>query len=228
LSDDGIDFFHADSAALEENSQLIEKDANEAFQFKEEDYKRLIAALAFLSSVKKIEETRKKGLTVLEMKRATQEGEKGKEISKKFRTQSAVEAVPDSKYKEGNIVVWLDPIQREIMNNNKELKKLVIIGPASTGKTILIQLKVLELVKKPDEKALIILPYNQLEEKYKEFFCQNGEIDITGRVQFVTPDNKDWPQRLGENKDSHWFIDEFAALHAGHKDLCKKIIAMSK
>jgi hypothetical protein len=230
LSDDGIDFFHADSAALEENSQLIEKAANEAFQFKEEDYKRLISALAFLLSVQKIKQDQKKtekGLTESEMILATQEGGKGREISKKLQTHSAVkEALPDSKHEHGTIVVWLDPIQLEILND-KKAKRQIIIGPASTGKTILIQLKVLELVKRSDEKVLIILPCKELEENYKYFFHQNN-IATIGKVQFVRPDTNNWRHILKKQKNIHWFIDEFAALHAGHKELCNQIISRTK
>jgi hypothetical protein len=231
LSDDGIDFFHADYAALKENSKLIENAANEAFQFKEEDYKRLIAALAFLSSVLKIKQDQKKtekGLTEPEMILATQEGAVGRQVSENLQMQTAVKySLPDSNHEQGTIVVWLDPIQQEIMND-KKTKKHIIIGPASTGKTILIQLKVLEIVTKTtNNKVLIILPCNQLKEKYKEFF-QSNKVHTTGRVDYITSENTDWEHLLEANIDSHWFVDEFAALHAGQKELCDHIITKSK
>lgn len=229
LSNNGIDFLHADSKAFEKNSQLIEKMATaaaESSQFEEKDYIRLISALAFLSNLYvtgknySIEESK--------MKLASQEGEKGREVSENLQTHLHLkEALPNSKTELGT-VVWLDSIQREIMKD-KTSNRQVIVGPASTGKTILIQLKVLEIVETTtNEKVLIILPYKDLEEKYQEFLSQSSNIDMTKRVQFLTADTDDWEQRLEKNKDSHWFIDEFAALHAGHKDLCKKIIAMSK
>jgi hypothetical protein len=229
LSNNGIDFLHADSKAFEKNSQLIEKMATaaaESSQFEEKDYIRLISALAFLSNLYvtgknySIEESK--------MKLASQEGEKGREVSENLQTHLHLkEALPNSKTELGSVVVRLDPVQREIMKD-KTSKRQVIVGPASTGKTILIQLKVMEIIETTtNEKVLIILPCKQLEEKYKDFF-QNRNIDINRRVRFVTPDNKDWQQLLEENKDSHWFIDEFTALHAGHKDLCNQIIKRSK
>jgi len=230
LSDEGIDFFCANVTALKENSRLIEyvPSPDKKFLFQKEDYKRLISVLAFLSSFKRI--TKKmKGLIESEVKVATQEAEVWRQkVSGSFRKQSHLEDVvlPHSKTERETVLVWLDPIQREIMND-KTAKKQVIIGPASTGKTILIQLKVLEIIETTDEKILIILPYKQLEEKYKEFFDQN-DTDTCGKVLFVTPDNKDWEGLLEENKKSHWFIDEFAAIHAGHKELCNQIITRSK
>ncbi len=224
LSSDGIQFFRADPAALEENSKLIEKvflAADVTFQFQEEDYKRLIAALVFLSSFEK------KGVTESAMKLATQEGEAGRQFSQNFEKQLAVKtfvekALPESKTEVGTVVVWLDPIQLEILND-VTTKKQIIIGPASTGKTLLIQLKVLQIIEKSTVNVLIILPCKQLEAKYKDFFLKT-DLDTSTRIEFVTPDTQYWESLLEENKTSHWFIDEFAALNTGHHDFCSHVL----
>jgi hypothetical protein len=141
--------------------------------------------------------------------------------------QAAVkEALPDSKHEKRTIVVWLDPIQQEIMQD-KTLKKLVIIGPASTGKTILIQLKVLEIVTMTKDKVLIILPHEQLAAKYEKFF-KTSDIGMNERIEFVTPDTKYRKHILNKNKNSNWFIDEFAALSTGHFDFCSQVLALSQ
>jgi hypothetical protein len=44
----------------------------------------------------------------------------------------------------GTLTIFLDPVQSEIMKDKH--RKQMIIGPASTGKTLLIQLKVLEII----------------------------------------------------------------------------------
>ena len=58
----------------------------------------------------------------------------------------------------GKSCFWLDPNQQEILNNKNPTQ--IIIGPASTGKTILIQLKVLEILENVNntENILTLLP----------------------------------------------------------------------
>jgi hypothetical protein len=228
LSEGKVDFFQADYSALDENSKLIENMAaagDQTIQFQEK-YKKLITALAFLSNLYVVG----KNYSIDESKMilATQEGAVGGQVSGNLQMHSPLkEALPNSKTELGT-VVWLDSIQREIMKD-KTSNRQVIVGPASTGKTILIQLKVLEIVETTtNEKVLIILPYKDLEEKYQEFLSQSSNIDMTKRVQFLTADTDDWEQRLEKNKDSHWFIDEFAALQSRDEELCDQIITRSK
>ena len=142
-----------------------------------------------------------------------------------FQTQE-YSTLPGAKTQLGTVVVWLDPIQLEIMKDTA--KRQVIVGPASTGKTLLIQLKVLEIMETTTENVLIILPYKQLAAKYKEFLENASNIDTTNRVKFCTAETEDWKCLLEENKTSHWFVDEFAALHTGHKELCNQILTMSR
>jgi hypothetical protein len=149
-----------------------------------------------------------------------------REVLRRIQTQSALKELPGSKTQLGTIVVWLDAIQQEIMKD--PTKRQVIVGPASTGKTLLIQLKVLEIIEETKSKVLIILPYKQLEEKYKEFLKNATDIDTSKEVKFVTPETQNWKRLLEENKTSHWFVDEFAALYAGHKELSNQILTLSR
>ena len=66
-------------------------------------------------------------------------------------------------------LIWLDSIQSKIINSGNP--RQLIIGPASSGKTLLIQLKVLDLFRRNKaSKCLIILPFKQLVQKYQNFF----------------------------------------------------------
>jgi hypothetical protein len=83
-----------------------------------------------------------------------------------------------------SIVLWLDPRQRQIMDEEVQ-KHQYIIGPPGTGKTLLIQLKVLEVYQKnPESKVLIILPYEPLVDAYKKFFEESG-FDTTGSGSLI-------------------------------------------
>ncbi len=83
----------------------------------------------------------------------------------------------------GKFVVWLDPVQVAILDD--ETKRQVIIGNAATGKTLVIQLKVLELLYDCDDhKILIILPYSKLVQFYDIFFEAQGIKKDPTRCQF--------------------------------------------
>ncbi len=124
----------------------------------------------------------------------------------------------------GSIFVWLDPIQHEIMNDSNT--KQVIIGPASTGKTLLIQLRVLELCRKDSDcEILILLPHKTLVKKYQHFF-EEAEVDLS-KLFFVTPSD-DWKKVMEERKHCHhWFVDELVAMHLRCEDLNDMIIKIA-
>ena len=216
-----VDFFHAADSSFNDNSKLIfDRVAAADKTFLEEDYKRLISALAFLSNVYVLE--KKHFIEDAKMEFATQEGAAGREVRKTLETQSPLkEVLPNSKTELGTVVVWHDPIQLEIMRD-KTTKRQVMVGLASTGKTILIQLKVLEIIEQTEENVFIILPYKNLEEQYKHFF-ENSGVDTNGRIVYVTPEMSKWKNILEESMTSHWFIDEFASIHAGYKELSNLI-----
>jgi hypothetical protein len=142
-----------------------------------------------------------------------------------FQTQE-YSTLPGAKTQLGTVVVWLDPIQLEIMKD--PTKRQVIVGPASTGKTLLIQLKVLEIMETTNDNVLIILPYQQLVEKYKEFLKNATDIGTSERVKFVTTESEDWEGLLEENKTSHWFVDEFATIDANQRELSDQILTKSR
>ena len=137
-------------------------------EFEEIIYSNLVAAFAFLSSCYLLEKrwTVNDQLTQIDMVEAS----KGREIISEFQSQSQLEKVDKniSKTTFGSLFVWLDPVQQEIIDDDNP--KQVIIGSASTGKTLLLQLKILDLCSNDkDSEAVIILPNKKLVKKYQEF-----------------------------------------------------------
>ena len=52
----------------------------------------------------------------------------------------------------------------------------IIVGPASTGKTLLIQLKVLEILEtEEDSKVLVVVPLKKMKKVYLKWFDQDEE-----------------------------------------------------
>jgi hypothetical protein len=52
----------------------------------------------------------------------------------------------------------------------------IIVGPASTGKTLLIQLKVLEILEtEEDSKVLVLVPLEKMKKVYLKLFDQDEE-----------------------------------------------------
>ncbi len=123
--------------------------------------------------------------------------------------------------------MWLDPRQTEILQSNQ--KKQYIIGPASTGKTLLVQLKVLELFETNIEsKVLIILPYKHLVQTYEKFFQESG-LEIKNLNLLITTLSGEWRTFT----DAHTFIDEYCAIGPkenlfakNHQDLKFKVERM--
>ena len=201
----GVQFLNIEDRIDED---LYQTDHN-SVEFSEHVYKKLIAAFAFLSSCYLLE----KRWTVEEkkVKKEMQESAKAEEIITDLQAQTAMEKVDKSisKTEFGSLYVWLDPVQQEIMNHSNP--RQVIIGPASTGKTLLIQLKVVELGRNDkDSQILIFLPHQNLVKKYKHFF-QEAELNLEN-IFFVTPYD-DWKKVMEEKNSCHWFVDELAAMH---------------
>ncbi len=172
---------------------------------------KLIAALAFLKCCTKLHS----------FKLALREGAKGKELSDSLTHHKHLEkwrhpGVEKSK----DLYVWLDPIQVEIMKDKDPIQ--IIIGPASTGKTILIQLKIIEKLKN-NEPVIVILPSSALVLKYRLFFenCNQEKLCI------ITPDEKDWPSIQRKTK-AHVFIDEYCVSALEHKEFEDEIKKLAK
>jgi hypothetical protein len=109
-----------------------------------------------------------------------------------------------------NLYVLLDPVQAKIMKLNYPLQ--VIVGPASTGKTILVQLKILEKLK-TSENVVVIIPSSFLVAKYQSFY--DGHF-FTGKLWIGKPD-EDW-QSVVQKTKSHIFIDEFCSSALEHEN----------
>ncbi len=109
----------------------------------------LIAALAFLTScrsfkiIKPLED---------ELERACLEGPKGQETAEKLKVQNPLRKWKFSSRFE---FIWLDPDQSKVLNDANPFQ--MIIGPASTGKTILIQLKIMQILKKDEDAKIMVL-----------------------------------------------------------------------
>ena len=120
------------------------------------------------------------------------------ELSKKFKISSST-------------FVWLDPDQMEILSDQNS--RVVITAPASTGKTILLQLKIVDLLKsKPKDKVLVLLPNKKLVETYKVFFKGLDNKLDNGHLAIYCPEDN-WKVFI-ETNSPHIFIDEFAALNS--------------
>jgi hypothetical protein len=156
------------------------------------------------------------------------------------------------KLKLGSVFIWLDPIQKAIFDElcgkkDSSEKRFLIIGPASTGKTVLIQLAVLRiLIGDAEKKVLIILPDDNLVKKYNKFF-ENSFLDESDQEKSLNekiPDENlakknetlfegqkhrerivigkisDADVQKCIKKDSpDIFIDEFSAVKIGNKTL---------
>ena len=117
--------------------------------------------------------------------------------------------------------IWLDPTQAKVLKEN--YRRHIIRGPASTGKTILLQLKVLQLIKSSkDEKILILLPFQALVDKYKSFFEKSGlRVDDESFVVAIPQERK--LEKFIEQNQPHVFIDEFTAVWSGKSLFTSKL-----
>jgi hypothetical protein len=125
------------------------------------------------------------------------------------------------KRKQKEVFVWLDPTQVKIMRDKNP--KQILIGSASTGKTILIQLKVLDLLKNDNSsKVLIILPNERLKLKYEKFF-KNADVK-TDNLKISSPSDNNWEVIFGNGQFPNVFIDEFSAINSRQNDFSKKLM----
>ena len=120
----------------------------------------------------------------------------------------------------GEVYVWMDPIQTQVLNDRNPM--MIIYGPASTGKTVLIQLKIIQLIKgNKNSKILVLLPHKRLVLKYKQFF-DGLNLDLEAEnIRITTPDVP-W-ELLVLDSDSHIFIDEFMSIKFGSKNLTQQL-----
>ena len=104
---------------------------------------------------------------------------------------------------------------------------MIIYGPASTGKTVLIQLKIIQLIKgNKNSKILVLLPHKRLVLKYKQFFDWLNLDFEAENVRITTPEGP-WELLVSKN-DSHIFIDEFMSFKFCSKNIAQKINVLLK
>jgi hypothetical protein len=163
---------------------------------------KMVAAFTFLKCFENLHQP-------LELRPALQEGVKGKQLSDSLTHHRPLEKWrhPCVRLSE-NLHIWLDPIQVRIMDSKHPLQ--VIVGPASTGKTILIQLKIIEKLKN-NENVVVILPSATLVSKYQSALKNFNQK----KLRIITPDQCRSNHELAK---AHVFIDEFCASALDHKD----------
>ena len=133
-------------------------------------------------------------------------------VEKSLMNSRLASTVFKDESKISNLFVWLDPAQVDIMKHTNPCQ--ILRGPASTGKTILIQLKVLQILRNDkNAKILILLPFDRLVEKYKAFFKNAGMESNYENLLIATAEDDELDQFIQTNSP-HIFIDEFSAVIA--------------
>jgi hypothetical protein len=112
-----------------------------------------------------------------------------------------------------SLFIWLDPFQMKIFKDPNPHQ--VVKGPASTGKTILVQLKVLQILRRDPLtcKVIILLPFERLVDKFKLFF-QNAGVETDGHNLLIATPNDPQLDEFIRTKNPHLFIDEYSAVIA--------------
>ena len=226
-----VDIFETDNKnETEFLSTIFVQNGPEILAF--ESLRILMGSLAFLKCSRPMQEQKFQiKVEHSELDESILEGIQGQQIALKLKNQYQIEKWSKEKAKrksiQEDIYIWLDPNQVEILC--EENKQQIIYGPASTGKTILTQLKIIEILKQDSTtKVLVILPYERVVEIYKNFFSSN-KVDKSfrfGDLEILTAD-EDWESFVGEFHP-HIFIDEFAAIVAGDKSFEQKLKKVSK
>ena len=148
-------------------------------ELEEDSIHNIMSALAFMKCSYHPKEQRSNFyLNQGDLSQALLEANKGRQILRDLEVQSVLEKAnsQNKKFvakKYPSSYLWLDPIQIEVMKdqNNRQ----IIYGPASTGKTLLIQLKVIELFEKySNPSVLIILPFKKLVQMYEQYFEESN------------------------------------------------------
>ena len=155
-------------------------------EINDESYSLLLASLMFMKCCSfNIAPEPRVIVKEKDLEESQREGCKALKIKKMLLSQSPLAKWKNEKVRKkvfGKFVVWLDPVQVAILDD--ETKRQIIIGNAATGKTLVIQLKVLELLHDSDDhKILIILPYSKLVQFYDSFFEAQGIKKDSTRYQ---------------------------------------------
>ena len=187
---------------------------------KMDNYKRLVGSLAFLTCChsfsfdQRLEE---------QLENACLEGSQSQEIVDKLDRHGHLEkwrhpAVEMRSWKRpgdpgaptslrNHDFIWLDPNQSKILNDLHPFQ--IILGPASTGKTVLVQLKILDVISKNNAATvLLVVPYPILKQKYEKFFDDANLGQLRKSITIITADEDffDYIDNM-----PHIFVDEFCA-----------------
>ena len=118
---------------------------------------------------------------------------------------SGLPKIPKTTWKKQ--LIWLDPVQSKILRDS--IPRQIIFGPASTGKTVLIQIKASETVRKfREQKNVVVVPNKELKEKYDRFFDREDLGEGRARIIVMTA-AEDFLKCFKEG--CNVFFDEFCA-----------------
>jgi hypothetical protein len=183
---------------------------------------KMFAALTFLKCCSKFQFFEEGKLRL-----ALQEGAKGKEVSDSLTQHKPLEKWRHPQVDKinitGELFVWLDPVQLKIMDSRHP--RQIILGPASTGKTILIQLKIIEKLR-ANENVLVVLPTKKLVSNYKLFFSACIE-NVSYRNLFIVTPEEDW-KSIQRRYKANIFMDEFCLMALEHKSFVKDVAELAK
>jgi hypothetical protein len=159
-----------------------------------------------------------------EFEMSQNKGVKASKIVEKISQQQSLTKWKNPEVKP-SLWYWLDPIQSEIMYDPNPYQ--IIVGPASTGKTLLIHLKVFQILQKEEKEAvLIILPLENLKHKYIQLFKDCGLKEEVDNL-FIMTVREDWKTVMQKHKPNV-FIDEFSAVQSIDESVLNKVLILAK
>jgi hypothetical protein len=107
-----------------------------------------------------------------------------------------------------DLFVWLDPVQAKILRDKNPFQ--LIIGSVATGKTMLLQMKILDVLRtESHSKVLVVLPTSNLKSYYEKMFLDRSDETTSKRVTIVTASDNFW--EIVRTTNPHIFIDEYCA-----------------
>ena len=182
-----------------------------ATDFDLESQRKIFAALAFMQCSYYFPKISQSIVTVDESELLEFQSEPmaGSHLLQNLRRQSHIESSKCEGIQRWskNVFVWLDPIQKRFFDDTS--KQQLIIGSAGTGKTLLVQLKVLEM--NTSGKILILLPNDELVNQYKWFFEGKLAPGYDANINIMSPP-KELKTLLKNFNPTHIIIDEFSAV----------------
>ena len=214
----------------EELPKIVWKDA--APDIVSDDFELILASLGFLCCTYRTQGEDLE-LDENELGEKISEPHAARALAENLKRQSPLEQSKSSKVKKLTVqspdgksdqYFWLDPIQSAVMECNS--KKVFIAGPAGTGKTILLQLKIEQILKNDlDSRILVFFPpwpsSGALAGIYTNFLKQLCTDEMLERVRLITLDSiqSESTVSLGLKwEPTHTFIEEFKAFQS-NKDV---------